>query len=254
MPRIQNGLAALDPALPTIVGARLRELRNRRKMTIRELAERAQVDKNTVLRVERGHPATDAVLERLCAALHTILPNLTIPDEEWNLPYRVHRAAEGDWKIAFNRRSRPSIHPDFTPIDDPDERTRLGRLGFVTGFQHTHRCLLRGGRLQAATIELYGPQDHPGFRHMGEEYALCLRGRVRIVFKAGEVVLEEGDAVTFWSHHRHLYESAMPEGHRGPGPQLLMVWIESEGDADAVTDPPLRPFPGEVRRPRRRTR
>ena len=216
------------------VGPRVRNLREVRGLSLRELSERVGVSKNTLLRLEQGLPIAEPLLVKICNALQTIPPNLMVSDEDWSLPYRVHRAAEAPWRIAFRRDSAPSRIKDFDAVEPETERFRLGSLGFVTGFLHSLDCGIRNGKLQAAVVELYGDQERAGFRHSGEEFVFCLEGRLKLTISTHQLVLEPGDSVTFWSRYRHRYEYALPSQPGTRPTRMLMVWIEEEEEAMAV--------------------
>lgn len=234
MPKVRwAGVDDIDDAAKR-VGPRIRKLRESRGLTIRQLAERVGISKNTLLRLEQGEPIAEKIFVRICDGLQTVPPNLLVADEEWNRPYRVHRTSDNSWRIAFRRERAPSIYQDWEPIDEAAERQRIGNLGFVSGFLQSHHCSLRDGLIQAAVLELYGDQEKPGFRHSGEEYVLCLEGKIRITIGKDEVILEPGDAVTFWSRVRHKYANALPPRPGGQGAKMLMLWIESIEDPSAV--------------------
>ena len=212
-----------------IVGPRIRQLRQNRNLTIRELAARAGVSKNTVLRIEQGEPISEAGLNRICNKLQTILPNLLLPVPTETRIIQVHRASNEKWHIAFRRKRAPKAIRDFDLVADSAERVRLGGLGFVSGFVMSHDSVNPSGRLQAATVQLYGEQEEPGFRHSGEEFVYCLAGSVRLTVGAEVQVLAPGDSATFDSSFRHRYEADGPEPAT-----ILMVWYEGAEVASAV--------------------
>ena len=227
-----SGIEDTDAAAK-IVGPRLRQLREGRGLTIRDVADRLKISKNTVLRIEQGHPISEPILHRICDSLQTILPNLLIPAEEKeNQRVKVSRNADAPWRISFRRNRAPKIYKDFDPAPDSPERHRIGNLGFVSGFFQTQGSALAGGKLEAAMVELYGPQERPGFRHSGEEFVYCLSGRLRLTVGPEEHILEPGDSATFWSRHRHRYGSALPLPH-DEVTRMLMVWYEAPEDANA---------------------
>lgn len=216
------------------VGPRVRALREARGLSQRDLAARARVSKNTLIRIERGDPIAEDGLTRICDSLQTILPNLLVSDDDWDRPYRIDRHDPSDYRIAFRRQSAPSIVKDFEPIPHPDERARLGRLNFVSGFVQPLDVTLRGGQIQAAIVELHGNQERPGYRHSGEEFVMVLSGRLRIQIGKYSEVLETGDSIGFQSKYRHRYESDLPLDATPPT-RILMVWVEAEEDAVAIT-------------------
>lgn len=90
---------------PSLFGARLKQMRERRRLTQHELAERADTAYNTIWRLERGrrHTTTVEVGARLARALHTSLDYLAgIYDEREERPaVPVPRAARGKAKKAY---------------------------------------------------------------------------------------------------------------------------------------------------------
>lgn len=210
-----------------MVGPRLRRLREARHLTLRELADRVGVSKNTILRIEHGLPIGEAILHRICDNLQTILPNLLVSEENWNRPFRVHRKENGQHRLCFTRPKAPARYKDFDVIEPSAERTRLGRLGFASGFLHNFDLPLAGGRMHSAIVELYGEQDRPGYRHSGEEFVYCLSGLLRLTVADDTVDLEPGDSAMFWAMNRHRLESALPADHPEVT-RVLMVWTEDE--------------------------
>lgn len=217
-----------------LVGPRLRQLRTNRGLTIRELAERAGVSKNTVLKIEQGEPIAENLLTRICNKLQTILPNLlTAPEEVENAIICVHRNDPAKWHIAFRRMRAPKGIKDFDQVADPGERRRLGSVGFVSGFVHTHDAALPNGRLQAATLDLFGDQEEPGFRHSGEEFIYCMSGVLKLTVADETYMLYPGDSAMFDSSYRHRYESGQPLDSTEVT-RALMVWYEGNEQAFSI--------------------
>jgi len=209
------------------VGARLRDLRHARHVSIRELARLASVDKNTILRIERGEPVSSKVLNSVCAALNTVLPQVTAPVHETSNVSHFQTSPE-NWCIVFNTlRSRSGL-PDFTQVPDPVERKRLGGLGFVYGFMQNHECSITNGTLQAAVVEVYEPYRIPA-SHPGEEFLMCLTGKVNVHVGEDNFILAAGDSVTFRSELPHNFE-LVENDPNGFAPKILMVWIEGAPD------------------------
>lgn len=217
-----------------VIGPRLRQLREGRGLTLRDLAARTGLSKNTILRLESGLPVTEPILERICNSLQTILPNLlaaaTPPDGSIA---RVSRQDDSDWRIAFCTKKAPKTLKDFMQVDQQSERERIGHLGFVSGFVQALSGI-EGGRLQAALVDVYGPQERAGFRHSGEEFVYCLRGRLRLTLGKEVHVLGAGDSVVFPSGIRHRYESANESAADDPV-KIIMVWMEADEVAESVS-------------------
>lgn len=226
MPRVETHLD--DAEAQRSIGARVRRLRQARGYAVADLAEKAGVHRNTLVRLEQGRPVTRKVLERVCNSLDTIPPNLTLTSEDPDRPYRVHRAKEEDWVVTFNRPGSTAAVENFDPVPDPQERHRLGTVGLVSGFFLNHASGLLDGRIHAGTLELYGDQERPDCHHAGEEFVLCLRGRVILELEGERIELKVGDSITFRSEMRHRYHAAEPTRAGEEPPRLLMVWIEGK--------------------------
>jgi transcriptional regulator with XRE-family HTH domain len=212
------------------VGARLRELRHARHVSIREVARIAGVDKNTVLRIERGEPVSAKVLNNVCSALNTVLPQMTAPINETSNVSHFQTTAE-NWCIVVNTQTSRSGLPDFTQVSEPAERKRLGGLGFVYSFMQNHECAITNGTLQAAVMEVYNAYKIPA-SHPGEEFLMCLSGKVKVHVGEDRFVLSEGDSVTFRSDLPHNFEP-IESDVAGLAPKILMVWIEGATDPSA---------------------
>ncbi len=216
------------------IGPRLRKLRQSRGLTLRDLAHRVGISKNTLLRLEQGEPIAERIFFRICDALQTVPLNLLGGEEAEEDIYRIHRAQDGDWRIAFRRDKAPSIYQNFQSMPDPAERTRLGSLGFISGFFQLIDSSLPSGNMQAALLDLYGNQDHQSYRHAGEEFVFCMEGRLKLTIGSETIILSQGDACIFKSHINHRYESDLPTSVSGPKTRILMVWIESQDTGPAV--------------------
>jgi transcriptional regulator with XRE-family HTH domain len=205
------------------VGLRLRELRHARHVSIRDLAKTAGVDKNTVLRIERGEPVSRKVLISVCEALNTVLPQLTAPVNETSNTSHFRTSAD-NWCIVFNTAKSRSGLADYTLVADPLERKRLGGLGFVNGFMQNHECSITNGTLQAAVIEVYDAYRRPA-NHAGEEFLMCLSGKVDVQVGEEHFLLCQGDSVTFRSDLDHNFRQIEAD-EGGFAPRILMVWVE----------------------------
>ena len=79
------------------------------------------------------------------------------------------------------------------PIQDEEERLRLGTVGLVPMFYATPNFVMAQGP-GITTLELY--RDYTGFNSLLYEHAIvyCLRGRIKIAIGDEQTFLEEGDA------------------------------------------------------------
>jgi transcriptional regulator with XRE-family HTH domain len=205
-----------------LVGIRAKALRLNRGLSIRQLAKDAEVDKNTILRLESGKPVSERVLDNVCRSLGTIPTGLTMGTQD-PVRIRVFRSDDTNW-MSINQREEAKGHlPNYTVVPESSERERYGRLGFTCGFLMPHSCTIADGKLLAAVFEVHHPRTR-GHEHAGEEFLYCIRGPVRAMVGDEIHVLEQGDSISFDSSLPHNFERVLPPP--SPAPQVLSVWIE----------------------------
>jgi transcriptional regulator with XRE-family HTH domain len=191
MPKVSPG----DPALLIRFGINAREQRRVRGWSIEMLAKRAGVAPHTVLRIEHGKPSTPAKRARIAAALDTVSARLEAEPEVLRDDVAVHSHRDDRWMSLIDYRSNKP-EDDLERIQEPDERRRLGELGFVPQFVRVLHCRLPKGKLVAGVLELHGPLI-PSRYLGGEIFAYGLRGDS--VLQRGEerFPLNEGQSLTF---------------------------------------------------------
>jgi transcriptional regulator with XRE-family HTH domain len=219
---------------PITLGARIQRVRLRRELSVRDLAEAAGVNKNTILRLEKGLTPSYATLARVCEALGVHVAQLTQPE-----PDEAHTIALHDREQAVRRGFLTGLMPKGTetggegavvlfqdgtgmPSFAADEKVLLSVL----------TCRLPGGRLNAAVLELFGESE--SVTHPGEEMVFCLKGTARLTVAGRSYRLREGDAATFWCSERHSY-GPMPddddEAEDTLPVRVLSVWIDTREEA-----------------------
>jgi transcriptional regulator with XRE-family HTH domain len=153
------------------VRRRLRELRTARGLTLRQVAERADVDLSTLSRLESGKRrlALDhlpALAAALAVSTDELLGSAPQPDPRVRNPPRTH---EGLTIWPLNRRASPGglqaykVHVSADRTEPPDERPV----------------------------------------HEGEDWLYVVSGRLRLLLGDEEYALEPGDAAEFttWTPH-----------------------------------------------------
>jgi XRE family transcriptional regulator, regulator of sulfur utilization len=178
----------LDPAVAapslTVVGARVKALRESSGLSLRDLAERSGVSAPMLSQVERGETSpTLTVAARIAAGLELRLSQLLRLDEDGAVT--VVRA--GQRQRGGNKRRGHSF--EVLTSSQPGQRAELSR--------HT---LAPGGATGAADDP---PMHEPGSR----ETALVERGSVVLVCDGQRYVLDEGDCVTFDADLPHHFEN-----------------------------------------------
>ncbi len=104
-----------EPPIDAAIAERLRVLRNRRELTLDELAGRSGVSRAMISRIERGEASPTAqLLSRLCAALEVTLSAFFAP--EGDAPNPLSRRAEQPvWRDPESGYERRAVSPPATP-------------------------------------------------------------------------------------------------------------------------------------------
>ena len=168
------------PSAPTLLGARVRQLRRRRGLTVEELARAVDVDKAHISRIENNRkPPSVAMLAQLAKTLGTSIGHLlgeTLDKAE----IKVTRAAE------LGRRL------DTQKVGEPGE--------------HRFAPLLHGQSVGSFEAFLVHPGNEPGStaaRHAGQEMVYILAGTVEVMFHDHVVTLATGDCIHFPGYLQH---------------------------------------------------
>jgi transcriptional regulator with XRE-family HTH domain len=168
----------------TVVGARVKALREAAGLSLRDLAERSGVSAPMLSQVERGETSpTLNVASRIAAGLDLRLSQLLRLDESGSVT--IVRSSEH--RHGGNKRRGHSF--DVLTSAQPGQRAELSR--------HT---LASGGSTGAADDP---PMHEPGSR----ETALVERGAVLLVCDGQRYELAEGDVVTFDADLPHHFEN-----------------------------------------------
>lgn len=149
----ENQASSLDR---TALGIRLREIRRHARITIRQAAERAGLDKNTVLAIEQGRTVRQASLAKL-AAIYGVLPVIPRAESNPRDPDAVlHHPDDDVWfRIVADQLEEPSHLSTVPAVQDPANRLRLGKAGLADQFFRRLECHRPNGKIRAAFFETY---------------------------------------------------------------------------------------------------
>ena len=202
------------------IGARLQRLRLGQNLSVRDLAGKAGIDKNTVLRIEKGLPVSGRTLERVCVALQVYVSRLLLPEPEPGETVVLHRrAAETWWPY-------PGMGDPFP--DEPGDREPAPKAAWhaARGSLTSLAARLPRGKMRSSLLRLWEettPNAHPG-----EEFVFCLSGNACVTVAGHSYILAEGDAANFYCAERHTYSPA-PDTPEDALPVLLLtVWHDSQ--------------------------
>jgi mannose-6-phosphate isomerase-like protein (cupin superfamily) len=183
---------ALDPssaAPPQIdhkaVGARLRNARKARGLTLAQLSERSGIAVSTISKGERGDIAL--TYDKFAALAHTL---------------------KLDLDAVFGRPKRASVTP-MTPSFTPSGKQMIyDTPNYEYGMLAND---LTGKRMvpMRAHVRAHALADFPDYiRHAGEEFVFLLAGELELRFENGKTfVLAPGDSLYFDSSVGHVYIS-----------------------------------------------
>ena len=172
----------------TVVGPRIKALREAEGLSLRDLAERSGVSAPMLSQVERGETSpTLQVASRIAAGLQLRLSQLLRLDEDGvvSVVRRTDRRAGGDPRTGH-------VYEILTP-PLPGQRAEVSVHTLAPG---------------AATG---GPGDPPIHEPGSRETAVVEAGRVRLHVDGGVHDLAEGDTVTFDADLPHHFENPTEE-------------------------------------------
>jgi transcriptional regulator with XRE-family HTH domain len=184
-----------DSVNARVFGQSVRNLRRVRGWSIDSLAKRAGVANHTIHRIERGFPSTYTIQNRIALALDTVVARLEMVVDSSRHDVAVHTREHDHWLGLIDRRSMvPEDNDDV--IQSQPERSRLGRLGFVSQFVKILGCRLPTGKLISGILEIYG--DLPASCYLGGEiFAFALKGDTVLNHDGAGFLLRQGEATTF---------------------------------------------------------
>ena len=178
---------------PRMLGRRAQRIRSEKGMSIESLAASAGVNKNTVVRFEKGISTRMETVYKICSVLGASPLEL--------VEGKLVRGKDYDIK----KHGPPASGSTSKHVARRDRVRKTPYHGMAVGDLNYR---LPGGRLSAKVLEIGGKgQWHT---HPGEELLFCLTGRVCIEISHVKAVLEKGDAVFFWGTEPHLYFNADP--------------------------------------------
>src|SRR5580698_9019759 len=121
MPRPAKLSWAMEAGGFPVIGVGARSLRIARGLSIRQFALQAGINKNTVLRLERGDPVSARVLDKVCVCLGTALASLTSKARE-PASVRVFRGEDSKWVTVIQRPEAHGHLPNASAVPESSER------------------------------------------------------------------------------------------------------------------------------------
>jgi transcriptional regulator with XRE-family HTH domain len=174
------------------VGRKIRELREKQGLTLRQLSKRADVSPSTIQKIEKNliSPSLGTVL-RIAKGLETTIESLL----------NAHPQSRDVVYLPKEERGTIAV---------PDLKITLQSLAEGLPDQPFSAVVL--------TIPKGARMKEREFQHHGEELMFCLKGTVEFTIRDQRYLLTAGDSLRFKSHLRHFWKHVGEEDA-----QLLMI-------------------------------
>lgn len=198
-----------------LAGTRLRRVRLQQGLSIRQLSELADMSKTSVVQVEAGRTSRKSTYLKVASVLGLHLENLLQTGTADGLPYAVHRKSDDRW-FDLSR-----FDEGLLPDNAQGSAEARAHLSGVTPL-NILSSRLEQGRIKPTIMEISAPSERRS--HAGEEHVFVLSGTAVIGVGEYEVILEEGESITFWSAEPHSY---MPHSNSKLPVRLLSVRVDA---------------------------
>lgn len=161
-----------------LVGQRIRELRTKKALSLRALAELSGLSTNAISLIERGDNSPTV------SSLHSLAHALAVPVTAF-----FEQPSDGQ-VIHTMKNCRPTSET---------AGVRMENLGSGLPHQQIEPFLM--------TIEPAGSSTNSQITHAGEELVYVLKGTLVCMIKDKEYVLEKGDSLLFLASQPHIYRN-----------------------------------------------
>ena len=229
-----------------LIGKRVRDFRIQKGLTQAELAARSGISIVTLYQVERGGPTRASSIDKICrqglqTPLHSLLAvQVKMRDEA----FLVYRADEAEWRATSDRRRRVP-EDNLLRIQDPAERRRQGRLGFVAAFVNNPNLVMPDGP-GTLFFEIHDRFEGPINQGVFRDCKLHLQaGRLRCRISEETLELGPGDILACRDESIRWIEPLVSLTPDEPVP--LLLWMGAVRMGKAVREDGRRTI---VRRPR----
>jgi transcriptional regulator with XRE-family HTH domain len=195
---MKNNIFSTQPSNDVHVGRRLRELRAKRNLSIRALAEQSGLNVNTLSLIENGKTSPSvSTLQQIAAALKT---PITAFFEIETPPQRiVYQKSDHRQAAAFAYGTLANLGTGFA---------RSGLEPFVV------------------TLEPFADSGDTPIVHTGLEFVFCLDGCLSYEVEGQVFTLEPGDSLLFEAHLPHRWRNS----GESPSRSLLLLCPTDERD------------------------
>lgn len=206
-------------------GMRLKSVRLKRGLGLRAAADGIGIDKNTLMKFERGDMVRPVIFERICR-FYGFEPSDPTKRRFVSDRYEdatVFRPEKGIWHVVLTQKEEQGRITNEA-IQSSGERMRLGRIGRAARFIQPMDTRIPGGVSTSVRMELWRPatlENGP----VGEYYIYVLKGRLAVTSHELNAILDEGGSVCFRNEIPKTFGPAEPPGLHGEPTEILVVEI-----------------------------
>lgn len=207
-------------------GRHMADLRRRAGLSLREVAQKAGVDKNTVMRLESGLPVRNASRERICRCygVFNIMPAHTHKSDVGK-HYAKSQLQNMLWHRAkVKTDDLPSDISSSSKYNNSEERLRQGKLHLAQQFFSRLDCNRPTTKLRAGVFEVFGTSGRSS-QPTGEALIYVLKGVIRFEIGDEECIIQAGESITFDRTVPHLHEPYQMDNDQLPA-VFLYVQVE----------------------------
>ncbi len=177
----------------------MKRTRLQQRLSIRQLADLANISKTSVVQVETGRTSRRSTYLKIAEVLGLHLDHLLAEGTDSDKPYAVHRRSDDEWFDLANFGQGPL---PLETQEDSSERERLARDSHVSPL-NILSSRLEQGRIKPTVIEVYERSETR--THAGEEHVFVLSGDAVVFVGNDSIELTQGESITFWSAEPHSY-------------------------------------------------
>ena len=205
----------------TQLADRIRLARQRQRISIRELAAKAEVSKTSIVRLEAGKSCETETVARVCCAMGLHLDAL-VREFAADNSVAIHRGEHDAWYdlVRFADGPLASVHGvQPTPAERRKQATNSNLIPI-----NILASRLPGGKLLSTVIELY--HESPVRCHPGEEWVYVLSGVALISIADKVYELSQGESVAFRSAEPHSYAPKSTKTKKTMPVRILSVRLD----------------------------
>lgn len=210
------------------IGHRLRQVRHAAEMTVRDVAAKVGIDKDTVVRIEAGKPVRESTLLKVLEAfgILNLASEFTSGGSIEGKGFAVHLPQDDSWyRVRFEGEETPSPAVGEPGYQKAAERRSLAEHKFADQFLRRLRSEIPHSPMKAAVLEVYGPGGWAS-QLSGTALIYVISGMLRFFHGDDVIEIPTGGSVQFDRTIPHRHEATVSM----PSPELPVVILYVQHD------------------------